>query len=119
MQRALPPDDLSPTEFFLEWVPRAVASDPSRSAKLAGVDATVEFTLVGEQGGVFSVRIVEGRVEGSVGAVDVADLRVELAVDTWRRLNRGDLSAPEAVLKRSLKFHGSFLLGLKLHLILG
>lgn len=119
MERARPPDDITPTSFFLHWVPEAVALDPSRRAKLEGVDATVEFLLAGPGGGSFCIRIAQGRVEGRVGRPEAADLRVELEVETWRRLNRGEMSAPEAVLRRDLKFTGSFLLGLKLHLILG
>jgi hypothetical protein len=44
---------------------------------------------------------------------------VRLGVDTWRALNRGDISAPEALLRRRVHIEGSFLLALKLHLILG
>jgi putative sterol carrier protein len=119
MERARPPHDLAPSDFFLEWVPAAVAGDPSRSAKLADVDATIQFTLAGPEGGIFSIRILNGVVRGILGPSAEAELRVELAVETWRRLNRGELSAPEAVLKRALKFHGNFLLALRLHLILG
>ena len=40
-------------------------------------------------------------------------------VDTWRALNRGELSAPEALLRRKVHLAGDMLLALKLHLILG
>lgn len=119
MERARPPDDISPETFFLDWVPAAVAGDPLRQAKLAGVAATVEFALDGPQGGSFCVRIENGFVYGRVGGAASADLRVSLGVETWRSLNRGEVSAPEALLRRELRFTGSFLLGLKLHLILG
>lgn len=119
MERSRPPADILPERFFLEWVPAEVARDPARQAKLDGVDAIVEFALAGTDGGSFTVRIDGGRVIGSVGAVGNPDLRVELTVETWRSLNSGEISAPEALLKRHLKFTGSFLLGLKLHLILG
>jgi putative sterol carrier protein len=119
MERARPPHDMAPSDFFLDWVPSAVAGDPARSEKLADVDATIQFTLAGPEGGIFCIRIVSGQVQGTAGAALEPDLRVELAVETWRKLNRGELSAPEAVLKRSLKFHGNFLLALRLHLILG
>lgn len=119
MERARPPDDISPETFFLEWVPAAVALDPARRARLEGVDATVEFALAGLGGGSFSVRIAKGMVHGSAGGAPSPDLRVDLDVETWRRLNRGEISAPEALLRRQLKFTGNFLLGLKLHLILG
>jgi len=48
-----------------------------------------------------------------------ADLRVRVDLATWRELNAGTLSAPEALLRRRLHFHGNWLLAIKLHLILG
>lgn len=119
MDRARPPDDIPPSDFFLRWVPEAVARDAHRQERLGDTEATIVFELTGPEGGLYTVAIAGGVVEGREGAVDEPDLRVELDVDTWRRLNRGELSAPEALLRRRLHFHGSLLLGLKLHFILG
>jgi putative sterol carrier protein len=119
MEHAGPPGDISPLEFFTHWVPEAVAADESRRGKLAGTEAQIVFELSGEEGGSFTVSIADGAVRGAEGSVDEPDLRVVVDVDTWRRLNSGDISAPEALLKRKVKLHGDFLLGLKLHLILG
>jgi putative sterol carrier protein len=47
------------------------------------------------------------------------DLRLELDVATWRALNDGSLSAPEAFLRRRLRVQGDFTLALKLQLIIG
>jgi putative sterol carrier protein len=118
-ERAVPPDDIPPVEFFTRWVPQAVARDEDRRRRLATTRAVVEFELVGEGGGFFTLQIDEGRVEGAAGAAPEPDLRVRVDVPTWRDLNRGDLSAPEALLRRRVQIHGSFLLALKLHLILG
>jgi putative sterol carrier protein len=118
-ERALPPDDISPAEFFTRWIGAAVAADPNRSSKLKDTRATIQFELGGNPGGIFAVKVADGRVEGSEGAVPDPDLRVEVDLETWRALNRGDLSAPEALLRRKVHMHGSFLLALKLHLILG
>jgi hypothetical protein len=46
-------------------------------------------------------------------------LRICLDVDTWRSLNRGELSAPEAALRRRVKLSGNLLLAVRLHLIVG
>ena len=40
-------------------------------------------------------------------------------VDTWRALNRGEISTPAALLRRRLHASGDLVLALKLHLILG
>lgn len=119
MQRADPPSDISPREFFTRWVPRAVADDETRRGKLGATRATIEFTLEGEEGGVWSLRIDSGEVRGFDGGSGSADLRVQVDVPTWRQLNAGGISAPEALLKRKLRVSGDFLLALKLQLILG
>jgi putative sterol carrier protein len=118
MERARPPADILPSDFFLHWVPEIVAQDTERQQKLGDTRATVVFHLTGAGGGSYTVRIESGRVEGREGAAEDPDLHVHLDVATWRRLNNGETSAPQAVLKRQLRFEGSFLLGLKLHLIL-
>jgi putative sterol carrier protein len=118
-ERFVPPDDIAPAEFFTRWVPDAVARDPSRRARLGHGTHDLEFTLEGEGGGAFGVHIDEGSVTGSVGALENADLRVRLDVSTWRALNRGELSAPEAFLKRKVHLKGSLVLAVKLHVILG
>jgi putative sterol carrier protein len=119
VQRERPPEDILPAYFFECWVPEAVAADEERKRKLAGTEATVVFTLKGEGGGVFTIEVAGGQVRGREGGTPSPDLAVELDVDTWRSLNAGRTSAPEALLTRKLRFEGSFLLGLKLHLILG
>ena len=119
MERVLPPDDITPLDFFTRWVPEAVASDETRQKKLESTDATIVFELSGDKGGSYTVHIAAGVVRGAAGAAETPDLRVVVDVDTWRQLNRGEISAPEALLKRKVKLHGDFLLGLKLHLILG
>jgi putative sterol carrier protein len=118
-ERAMPPDDITPEEFFLRWVPAAVAADPERRERLGGKPITIEFELEGESGGCFGVRIADGMVSGSVGPVADADLRVRTDEATWRALNRGDLSAPEAFLRRRVHLKGNLLLAVKLHFILG
>ena len=119
MERARPPADIQPVEFFTHWVPDAVASDRERRRRLGDTDAIIEFKLSGEAGGCFTIRVAEGVVTGLPGPAPQADLRVELDMETWRALNSGELSAPHALLARKLRFEGSFLLGLKLHLLLG
>ncbi len=119
MERARPPADIQPVDFFTRWVPNAVACDPERQRKLGDTDAVIEFKLSGEAGGCFTIRVAGGTVKGCSGPAEQADLRVELDVETWRALNSGELSAPHALRTRKLRFEGSFLLGLKLHLLLG
>jgi putative sterol carrier protein len=118
-QRARPPNDIAPEQFFTKWVPQAVAADPDRRGRLGDTEAEIEFELTGDPGGFYCIRIDRGVVTGSVGPSARPDVRLRLDEETWRALNRGDFSAPEALLRRKLHMQGSFLLALKLHLILG
>ena len=119
VDRAIPPHDIEPEVFFVEWVPRQVAGDPERQAKLGDTAAVLEFTLEGDGGGVFAVHLVAGVVRGHPGPAAAPDLQVTLDLETWQRLNTGELSAPDAFLRRKVRLQGNLALALKLHLILG
>ncbi len=118
-RRARPPADISPRDFFTGWIGQAVAEDDQRRQRLGSTSATIVFEVRGADGGTFTIRIAEQRVIGTEGDHASADLRVEVDLETWRKLNAGEMGAPQALLMRRVKLHGDFLLGLKLHLILG
>lgn len=117
--RAVPPADIHPEEFFTRWVPASVAADESRQRRLARTEAVLEFILTDHEQGVYHLRVTQGVVVGAVGEAVAPDLRVRLDVETWQSLNAGVLSAPEAFRKRRVRLEGDFTLALKLHLILG
>ena len=117
--RATPPGDIQPREFFCDWAPNAVASDPERRKRLDGLDARVQFDLAGEHGGTFHLRIHAGEVQGGVGPLESPDLVLSTDVATWRELNAGAIKAPTAVMKGRLKFKGSMYLALRIHFIIG
>ena len=118
-KRPFPPADIEPEQFFTRWIPEVVAADPSRRARLGTTEAVLEFVLEGEGGGSFHFRVCEGLVQGFSGPPERADLRVHLDVPTWRQLNSGALSAPEAFLRRRVRLEGNLVLAIKLHLIIG
>jgi len=117
--RVVPPRDIDPHTFFVEWVPQMVAADDERRAKLSDTLAVLEFTLAGEGGGVFAIHLGLGDVRGTAGAVEAPDLQIHLHLETWELLNAGELSAPDAFLRRKVKLQGNLALAVKLHLILG
>jgi putative sterol carrier protein len=116
---ARPPEDISPHAFFTRWIPDSVAEDPSRRDRLGDTEAIITFVLAGVGGGTFTVIVTRGVVRGEEGRPFDPDLEVRVDLETWRSLNRGDLSAPEALLRRRVRLRGDLLLAIKLHLILG
>ena len=117
--RPLPPHDIAPEHFFRVWIPDSVRDDPVRRARLGATVAVLEFVLEGEGGGCFHLALREGLVEGYSGGAERFDLRVRLDLTTWRALNRGELSAPEAFLRRRVRLEGNLALAIKLQLIIG
>jgi putative sterol carrier protein len=119
--RARPPDDITPLEFFTAWLPLQVEQDAERRARLGDTAARLvfEITDAGPDGTRFTIEVAGGRVQGRAGGHDAPDLALRLDIETWRALNRGDVSAPEALLRRRVYLSGDLVLALKLHVILG
>jgi putative sterol carrier protein len=118
-ERPVPPREIAPLEFFSRWLPAVVEADPAHQQRLASTTATLQFDLIGEGGGSYLLHVESGRVSGGPGPGEAVDLRLELDVTTWRALNDGRLSAPQAFLRRRLRVQGNFALALKLQLIIG
>jgi len=120
-ERAQPPDDISPHDFFTHWVPATVAQDDERRRRLGDTHAALVFVLDEGEGETtcYTIDVADGVVTGRAGRAAAPDLEVHVDVQTWRALNRGEISAPEALLRRRLKISGNLVLALKLHLILG
>lgn len=117
--RARPPADIVPAEFFRRWTPEAVNGDPERRSKIEGLSARIQFELAGDGGGSYWLSLANGEVSGDVGRLDAPDLILSTDIDTWRQLNAGEIKAPMAVMKGKLRFHGSMYLALKIHFIVG
>ena len=117
--RARPPDDIEPAEFFRRWAPEAVNGDPERRAKIEGLNARIQFELAGPGGGDYWLELANGTVRGDVGRVEAPELVLITDVETWRQLNAGEIKAPTAVMKGKLRFQGSMFLALKVHFIIG
>jgi putative sterol carrier protein len=120
-ERARPPDDISPLDFFTSWIPATVAQDDERRRRLGETEAALVFVLwdLEAEGSAYTLEIAAGSVRGFAGRVDEPDLEIEVDERTWRALNRGEISAPEALLQRRLRLKGNLILALKLHVILG
>lgn len=118
-ERPVPPDDIHPAEFFTRWVPETVGADQDRRRRLGDTVATLEFELLGDGGGLYTLTLEAGTVRGWEGPAQEPDLRIRLDVQTWKALNTGELSAPEAFLRRRVQLEGNLVLAVKLHVIIG
>lgn len=116
--RATPPGDISPHDFFLHWLPESVERDENRRARLGRDRASLCFDLRGADGGRFTVHLDHGSVRSTPGCQEPADLSIRLDMDTWRKLNSGELTAPRALLGGRLRLSGNLRLAVKLYGIL-
>lgn len=78
------------------------------------MQATYLFTLEGEGGGQWAVRIGEGRAETECGAPDSFDIEVRTKPELWIDLSRNDLNAMWAITTRKLHLGGNAGLAMKL-----
>jgi putative sterol carrier protein len=118
-ERARPPADIAPADFFRSWAPEAVHTDPERRKKIETLRARIQFELAGDEGGRYWLEIANGEVRGGEGALAEPDLVLSTDLETWRKLNAGEVKAPTAVMKGKLRFQGSMYLALRIHFIIG
>lgn len=77
------PEGVSPAQFFQELLPMGFAAQAESGANVPRGDFSMQFELLGEDGGEWFVAIVEGRMSGRAGRGE-ANLGFRLALDDWR-----------------------------------
>jgi len=83
------------------------------------LNATYQFTMEGEGGGQWNMRIGEGRADTADGAADPYDCEIKTKPALWMDLASGDLSAPVAIMTRKVKLGGNPGLAMKLSGLFG
>jgi putative sterol carrier protein len=76
--------------------------------------ATYQFTMEGEGGGQWSIRIDNGRAESSDGPADSFDAEVKTRPELWMDLSQGDLNPVWAITTRKVQLGGNPALAMKL-----
>jgi putative sterol carrier protein len=87
-----------------------------RSDKAGDLKATYLFTMEGDGGGQWNLRIGDGRADSSDGSVDSPDIEIKTKPESWIDLSTGDLNPMMAVMPPfgKVKLSGSLPLALKL-----
>jgi SCP-2 sterol transfer family len=85
----------TPAEYFEQTVPQQFA------AALAGVpeavgqpELTAVYVVIGEGGGTYSLRALDGQIAVSAGAIADADMHTTLSIEDWRTSTQSGLSDP-------------------------
>ncbi len=85
-----------------------------RSDRAQDMQATYLFTMEGEGGGQWSIRIAAGKAESADGPADPFDSEVRTKPELWLDLSSGDLNPPIAIMTRKVKLGGNPGLAMKL-----
>ena len=82
--------------------------------KATGVNATIQFDLSGDNGGVYWLRIADGSAETGDGAVENPKMTVRAAADDCFEMVIGELNPLQAFMSGRVKVKGDMLLAMKL-----
>jgi len=85
-----------------------------RSDKAEDLQATYQFTMEGEGGGQWHIRIADGKAEAADGPAEPHDSEIKTKPQLWVDLSSGDLNPPIAIMTRKVKLGGNPALAMKL-----
>ena len=85
---------------------------------IEGMNTTYSFDLSGEDGGMFGLRITNGKAETSTGDPGEVDCALSMSVKDFKKLLTGNLNSTASYMMGKLKVKGSLGLALKLESLL-
>jgi putative sterol carrier protein len=78
------------------------------------VNATIQFNLTGDNGGLFWLRIADGKCEAGEGAADSPKMTLKASADDYYAVVTGALNPTQAVFTGKIKIEGDMMLAMKL-----
>ena len=84
------------------------------SSKAAGIKATFQFDISGDNGGQWYVKVADGKAEVAKGEAGNANLTMSATDENWQRIVSGEMSGQTAFLTGRLKIRGDMSLAMKL-----
>lgn len=96
------------------------AAMPGRvdAAAIGDMDATIQFNLNGDGGGIWSVTFANGQAAVVQGPVDDAVLTLSMDAEDFVALSKGELNPMQAFMGGKIKLDGDMGLAMKLQNIL-
>jgi putative sterol carrier protein len=103
-------------EIFEQKIPDRIKNHPE---KVQGIDAIYEFNITGNNGGIWSLDLTEGKKEVTTGSTGKARCIITMGADDFIQMVSGNLNPQMAFMGGKLKVAGDMGLALKLGNILG
>jgi len=101
--RPTPPEDITPDDFYLKWIPEQAAANPDQSAKIKDINTVIQVVLTGEGGGDYYMELTGGEIKTAKGKVDAPKLTITQAIEDWREINAGRLNPQMAFMSGKIK----------------
>jgi putative sterol carrier protein len=118
-ERPKPPEDITPDDFYLKWLPEQAAANPDQAAKIKDINAVIQFVITGEGGGEYYMELAGGEFKIDKGKADAPKLTITQSVADWKEINAGRLNPQMAFMSGKLKISGDMSLAMKLGSIMG
>ena len=83
-------------------------------SKAAGVNATVQYDITGDQGGTWNAVIKDGACQVNSGAAASPNLTITMSSQDWLDMTGGKLSGQMAFMSGKLKLKGDMGLAMKI-----
>lgn len=117
--RPKPPENITPDDFYLKWVPDQAAANPAQTAKIKDLNVVIQIVLTGEGGGDYCMELAGGQIKTSKGKAAAPKLTITQSLQDWREINAGRLNPQMAFMSGKLKISGDMSLAMKLGSIMG
>lgn len=88
-------------------------SDRLIPEKAEGVNAVIQFNLSGDNGGLYWLKIEDGKAVAGEGAADNPRLTLKSSADDFYSIVSGELNPTQAVFTGKLKIEGDMSLAMK------
>ena len=85
-----PPRDISPADFFVDWLPAELAKTEALGSAERLDPVTVQVHLTGDDGGTWALHLDGGKLTVSSGAADNPRVALTQSVADWRTIVVGD-----------------------------
>lgn len=83
-------------------------------AKAEGVNAVIQFNLSGDNGGLYWLKIADGKCESGQGAAESPKMTLKASADDWFAVSTGKMNAMQAFMSGKLKIEGDMSIAMKL-----
>ena len=110
--------DLNPSQVFEVVMPYMFEKNPQAAQKVAGINATFQFIIEGDDGGNWAVKLGDG-LEVVPELDPNANCTITMKLDDWKAMNAGTLNPQMAFMSGKLKFKGDMSLAMRLGQIMG